>query len=115
MQGPMDARTASSQGGVMSNGCMMSLVIKTIENVDEMSKNQNIEKKDCLMRIHEDLCHMMQILISEPYRTSFSMPLPVELAVDDFIIQYTERDMENRLNENYEEHKRSSCRQDDAV
>lgn len=85
----------------MSSGTLMSFVVGMVGSLEAMAKNQSIDKEECLTQMHDNLCHVIQMMISEPHRTSFAVPQPVDLAVDDFIVQYTERQITEKLDECY--------------
>lgn len=68
---------------------LITELIKSIRCIDDMMHNESITKQDALLRMRQELCALMQALISEPHRTSFAVPHPAESLLDDFIIQKT--------------------------
>lgn len=68
---------------------LMTELIKSIQSIDGMMHNESITKQDSLLRMRQELCALMQALISEPHRTSFAVPQPADSLLDDFILQKT--------------------------
>lgn len=79
---------------------LLRTLMDTIQGVDRMATNPNITKEDCLLKVRQDLCGLMQILISEPHRTSFAIPAPVDFLMDSFIVEKTEEQINESMQKN---------------
>lgn len=79
---------------------VMQSLMETLRNIDRMATNDQISKEDTILKIRQDLCNLMQILISEPHRTSFSIPAPVDFLMDSFIVSKTLPEIQQCLQEN---------------
>ena len=76
---------------------LLQSLMDTIQSVDRMSSNASIGKEDCMLKVRQDLCGLMQILISEPHRTSFAIPAPVDFLLDSFVVEKTAEQIEESM------------------
>eukprot|EP00960_Hanusia_phi_P014798 438128-Hanusia_phi.AAC.3 len=90
--GAMDLvkRHRDGWAGVM---VLVESLASSLRAVDGMLLNKSLSKEDALMKVRQDLCVMMQHLISEPYKTSFALPQPVDYFMDDFVVGKVEEEV----------------------
>lgn len=79
---------------------LLQSLMDTIQSVDRMATNPSIGKEDCLLKVRQDLCGLMQILISEPHRTSFAIPAPVDFFMDSFVVEKTAEQISESMQKN---------------
>ena len=74
-----------------SVGKMSTLLVEQIarmfHDIDAMLKREELSREDALLKVRQELCSVMQMVISEPHRTSFALPQPVEFMLDEFVAQ----------------------------
>lgn len=64
---------------------LVNLLVDIFRDIDRMLKDERLSKDDALLRVRKELCSLMQIIISEPHRTSFAIPQPVDFMIDEFV------------------------------
>ncbi|EKX34877.1 hypothetical protein GUITHDRAFT_118917 [Guillardia theta CCMP2712] len=74
-----------------SVGRMSTLLVEQLarifHDIDAMLKREELSREDALLKVRQELCSVMQMVISEPHRTSFALPQPVDFMLDEFVAQ----------------------------
>eukprot|EP00960_Hanusia_phi_P065496 766114-Hanusia_phi.AAC.2 len=74
-------------------------IARCLNEVDGMLNNRLVTKEDALMKVRQDLCVLMQHVISEPHKTSFALPQTVDYFMDDFVVRKVEDEVEGQLSD----------------
>eukprot|EP00960_Hanusia_phi_P060803 764634-Hanusia_phi.AAC.8 len=81
------------RGGIM----LAERMSAALRDVDKMLKDPAVGKEDALLKARQDLCGIMQCLISEPHKTSFALPHTVDFFMDDFVVKKVEEEIADQL------------------
>lgn len=79
------------RGVYESVGKMSTLLVEQLarmfQEIDSMLKREDLSREDALLKVRQELCSVMQMVISEPHRTSFALPQPVDFMLDEYVAQ----------------------------
>lgn len=79
------------RGVYESVGKMSTLLVEQLarmfQDIDSMLKREELSREDALLKVRQELCSVMQMVISEPHRTSFALPQPVDFMLDEYVAQ----------------------------
>jgi hypothetical protein len=86
-----DEYNVKIQGVYESVGKMSTLLVEQLarmfQDIDSMLKREELSREDALLKVRQELCSVMQMVISEPHRTSFALPQPVDFMLDEYVAQ----------------------------
>lgn len=86
-----DEHNVKIRGVYESVGKMSTLLVEQLarmfQDIDSMLKREELSREDALLKVRQELCSVMQMVISEPHRTSFALPQPVDFMLDEYVAQ----------------------------
>lgn len=71
----------------------LNVILQYVEDIEKMRSDQSMGKDACLDSMRGWTCSLIQRFISEPYCTSFTLPLPSDLVPDEDIAKETENEL----------------------
>jgi hypothetical protein len=78
---------------------LLSVILKFVEDIERMRGDRGMDKEACLDSMRGWTCTLIERFISEPYCTSFTLPLPSDLVPDEVISAATEKELARQMDD----------------